>query len=75
VAIAIIGGEGFCAWRVPFLTWPLPFQNEGVHLGICGNCTLSAVLPLQSYGSKEREKDEERTESVYRAFQCYPLKQ
>lgn len=61
MSVPVTGGEGFCAWRAPFLTWPLPFQNEGVHLGICGNFTLSAVLPLQSYGSKEREKGEERT--------------
>lgn len=61
VSTPVIGGGGFCAWTVLFLTWPLPFQNEGLHLGICGNFTVSAVLPLQSYGSKEGEKDEERT--------------
>lgn len=75
VSVPLIGGEGFCAWRVPFLTWPLPLQNEGLHLGVCGHFTLPPVLPLQGHGSKEREKDEERTQSVHRAFQCHPIQQ
>lgn len=75
VSVPLIGGEGFCAWRVPFLTWPLPLQNEGLHLGVCGHFALPPVLPLQGHGSKEREKDKERTQSVHRAFQCHPIQQ